>query len=212
MATAGTPATNDPTNGGVVPVKDQILCMPRLPCCRCLDGTATEIGINTGSAAWRVKSPLSQYQQPAVPIPIIPGSWASLPPAVWIGAPGAPEAVGDYEFELQFYVPDCVIPAQIYATGQAAADNRAVIYMDSNTSPSGSVPGFDTNNITPFTAGPYVGAGIHRLRFVVTNDGGPTGLLVRGVIRIQCPREIEHGPRSQTGTAVPAPDPAHGDR
>lgn len=179
-----------------------VLCAIKLPCCRCLDGTATEIPIDTGVAQWRVTPPGSAYQLAAVPIPPVPGAWTILlgPPAVWIGAPGAPETVGDYEFELQFYVPDCLIPAEILVNGQAAADNRADIWLDT-TFTGITVPSYDNLGITSFVAGPVSGPGIHRLRFVVTNDGGPTGLVAKGFIVVHCPRELEHGSGS-TGTVT----------
>jgi hypothetical protein len=173
--------------------KEGFLCIPKLPCCRCVDGTTTEINIDTGAASWRVTAPGGAYQQAAVPIPPHP-AWATLlGPAAWIGAPGAPETEGDYEFELQFYVPDCVIPAEILVTGQAAADNRADIFLDSSSSSLATVPSYDNSGITSFV-GSVSGAGIHRLRFVVTNDGGPTGLIVRAAIVVRCPRQLEHGP------------------
>lgn len=178
-----------------------VLCAIKLPCCRCLDGTATEIPIDTGVAPWRVTPPGSAYQLAAVPIPPVTGHWTALlgPPAVWIGAPGAPETVGDYEFELQFYVPDCLIPAGIKVTGQAAADNRADIWLDTNFTGI-NVPNYADQGITSFTV-PVTGPGIHRLRFVVTNDGGPTGLVVKGFIVVHCPRELEHG-SSSTGAVT----------
>lgn len=196
------------TRPGKPKTPEGILCVVRLPCCRCLDGTATEIPIDTGTAAWRVTPPGALYQQAAVPIPPVQGAWADLlGPAVWIGAPGAPETEGDYEFELQFYVPDCVIPAQIYVSGRAAADNRADIFLDSNTSPAGHVLGYDNANIAAFTVGPVSGPGIHRLRFVVTNDGGPTGLIVHGAILVRCPRQLEHGPAGEATAAGGPIDP-----
>lgn len=188
------PGKPNPTEG--------VLCAIKLPCCRCLDGTATEIPIDTGVAPWRVTPPGSAYQLAAVPIPPVPGAWTTLlsPPAVWIGAPGAPETVGVYEFELQFYVPDCLIPAEILVNGQAAADNRADIWLDT-TFTGITVPNYANAGITSFVAGPVSGPGIHRLKFVVTNDGGPTGLVVKGFIVVRCPRELEHGP-SSTGTVT----------
>src|SRR3954470_2282602 len=183
------------TKPSKVPIKEPFLCVPQLPCCRCLDGTTTEIKIDTGFASWRVTSPLSPYQQPAVPIPTVPSVWANLlAPAGWVGAPGAPEAVGDYEFELQFYVPDCVIPADINVSGRAAADNHALIFLDANTTPVATVPNYSNGGITAFVAGPVTGSGIHKLRIVVTNEGGPTGLIVNAGITVRCPRDLEHGP------------------
>ena len=178
------------------------LCAIKLPCCRCLDGTATEFTIDTGVAPWRVTPPGYGYQLAAAPIPLLPGAWTTLlAPAVWIGAPGAPETVGVYEFELQFYVPDCIIPAEIFVTGQAAADNMADIFIDAN----GLTPFVPTyTSATSFT-GQVSGSGIHRLRFFVTNEGGPTGLVVRGTILVRCPRELEHGPKgpaTATGGAI----------
>jgi hypothetical protein len=182
-----------------------VLCAIKLPCCRCLDGTETLIPIDTGVAAWRVTPPGSAYQLAAVPIPPVPGAWTTLlgPPAVWIGAPGAPETVGDYEFELQFYVPDCVIPAEIVVKGEAAADNWADIWLDTNSTGI-NVPTYDNSGITSFVAGPVSGPGIHRLRFVLTNAGGPTGLVVKGTIVVRCPRQLEHGSGvTATGTGRP---------
>jgi hypothetical protein len=180
--------------------KEGLLCVVRVPCCRCVDGTSTEIRIDTGAVPWRVTTPLSSLQQAAVPVASIPGSWANqLAPAIWIGPPGQPEDVGVYEYELQFYVPDCVIPSQIYVSGKAAADNRATIYFDGNLTTNPVVQGFTNGHITPFTVGPVTGTGVHKLRFAVTNDGGPTGLIVQAAITVRCPDKLEHG----VGGAVP---------
>jgi hypothetical protein len=177
---------------------ESVACAIKLPCCRCLDGSATEIKIDTGLAPWRVTTPQSQYQQIAVPVASIPGSWTTLlAPAVWIGPPGQPEDVGDYEYELQFYIPNCMIPSDIHVIGQAAADNRANVFLDGGPLLA-VVPGFTSP--TPFTAGPVTGTGIHKLRFVVTNDGGPTGLVVRAAIIVRCPEQLEHDPLGGTAT------------
>jgi hypothetical protein len=125
-----------------------------------------------------------------VPVASVPGSWTTLlAPAVWIGHPGQPEDMGDYIYDLEFYVPNCMIPSQIHVIGRAAADNRASIFLDGVPVPP-PVPGFTSP--TPFTAGPVTGTGVHTLRFVVTNDGGPTGLVVRAAITVRCPEQLEH--------------------
>lgn len=178
---------------------ESVACAIKLPCCRCLDGSATEIKIDTGLVPWRVTTPQSSIQQIAVPVASIPGSWTTLlAPAVWIGPPGQPEDIGDYEYELQFYVPNCRIPSDINVIGRAAADNRANIFLDSTSASPPLVPGFTTGDVTAFTAGPVTGTGIHKLRFVVTNDGGPTGLVVRATIIVRCPEELEHDPSGGT--------------
>jgi hypothetical protein len=145
-----------------------------------------------------VTTPQSPFQQIAVPVATIPGAWTTLlAPAVWIGPPGQPEDVGVYEYQLQFYVPNCRIPSEIRVIGQAAADNSANIFLD-NGPLQGVVPGFTSP--APFVAGPVTGTGIHKLRFVVTNEGGPTGLVVRAAIIVRCPEELEHDPFSGTPT------------
>lgn len=177
---------------------ESVACAIKLPCCRCLDGSSTQVNIDTGLAPWRVTTPQSQFQQIAVPVASIPGSWTTLlAPAVWIGPPGQPEDVGNYEYELQFYVPNCRIPSEIHVIGQAAADNRANVFLD-NGPLLAVVPGFTSP--APFNGGPVTGTGIHKLRFVVTNDGGPTGLVVKAAIIVRCPEELEHDPSGGTPT------------
>lgn len=167
----------------------------RIPCCRCLDGHTQTVTINTRAAPWRVDPPGVVPFQPVVPANNV--AWVPLPPAGWVGPPGPPAFNSDYVYQLQIYVPRCIIPARVTFAGRFAADNRGRMYLDGNliaTSLTFTVP-------TPFSSVP-LGPGIHTLNVIVHNDYGPTGLIVQGAITIVCPRELEQG----GGPLPPAPD------
>jgi hypothetical protein len=181
------------------------LCVTRLPCCSCTRNDSPRIAIHTGSVPWRVTTPSSPYPVAATPVSPLPSTlpgWASEPPAIWVGPPGAGinSPAGNYTYELEFYVPNCVIPSTITLSGEMAADNSARVYLDSNPAviharpqPAYYVPG------TLFSTAPITGAGVHKLRVVVNNLGGYTGLLFRGFITVACP------PITETGEAAPSP-------
>lgn len=167
----------------------------RVPCCRCLDGSTFSVTIDTRRAAWRVTQPNGSGPQPVVPA--THPAWAAVPPAGWVGPPGAPATVGDYEYELPFYVPPCVIDAPVQLSGRFGADNRARVFIDGNLVTQSQGPpnyGFQPGSITPFTT-TVTTPGLHRLRVIVSNIGGPTGLILQGTLTRTCPRDLERRER-----------------
>lgn len=178
------------------PSPEPILCVIRLPCCRCADGGILRIPIHTGTAQWRVTPPTTTLAQ--IVIPASNSGWtASLPPASWVTSSTASEEEGDHAFELQFYVSKCVIPSEIRISGQFAADNSAKMYLDGTL--IGSTAGFNTAQVAPFGGVvPSSSIGVHTLRAVLYNGApgvraGPSGLLVQGAIEIRCSDDPENG-------------------
>lgn len=172
----------------------------RVPCCRCLDGTTRTIAINSGTSPWQVSNPgAPNVFAPAVSATNV--AWTQLPPARWIGPVGGNSATGDYVYQLQIYVPRCVIPATVRIIGHFAADNRARLLHNGNQiAASLGTPdyGFLPGSVTPFTVNNLT-AGLHTLQLVVTNSGGPTGAVIRANVTSTCPRDLEHGgPRDLT--------------
>lgn len=172
-----------------------------LPCCRCLDGKSVTIKVSTGAVPWSVTPPgvgaptvaAVAASNPAWVLPSNP-AWTGAPPAVWVGAPGAIETPGTYLFQMPFHVPKCIIPMQVKISGKFAADNSGQLYVDGNlVTASAGTPsyGFLPGSVTPFTWTGTLAPGSHAIRFVVTNDDGPTGAIVAATITVTCPREAE---------------------
>ncbi|HVQ07845.1 MAG TPA: hypothetical protein VMS43_05380 [Allosphingosinicella sp.] len=162
----------------------------RVPCCRCLDGHQQVVNINTRTAPWQVGSPGSTGVQPVVAAGNV--SWYPVPPAGWVGPPGNPTAVGDYTYFIRIYVPRCTIPGRVILSGRFGADNSARVFLDSGQiAASQGTPnyGFLQGSITPFST--PVGPGVHTLRVVVRNIGGPTGMILQGQLTFTCPRDLE---------------------
>lgn len=183
------------------PAQAQIPVLPvpptaiRIPCCRCLDGHTQAVTINTRAAPWRVDPPGVIPFQPVVPANN--AAWVPLPPAGWVGPPGAPAFNSDYVYQLQIYVRRCIIPSRVSLAGRFAADNRGRMILDGNQIAVSST--FTALGVAPFSA--LLGPGLHTLNVIVHNDGGPTGLIVQGAITIICPRELEQG----GGPPLPGP-------
>jgi hypothetical protein len=165
------------------------LCPVRGLCCRCADGRQLQVDISTGVAPWRVRRG-NAPSQPAIVHPI--AAWtASLPPAQWITPPNAPEDGGDYVYELQYFVPECLIHSRFAVTGEWAVDNSGAISVDGGP-PFATNAGFQTGNVASFTVPPAgLTLGLHTLTVVVNNISGPTGLLLRARITTFCPLQAE---------------------
>ena len=175
-------------------------------CCRCLDGSGQEQRVDTGKAVWQVDLPGGGLSfQPVTPL-VKHVAWATLPPATWVGPAGGSTggAVGDYTYELKIYIPRCIIPSKVQITGRFAADNSAKVFADQTTVGSFTQVGgytgpanlnFQQANVTGFTAS-FSTPGVHTLRFVVNNIGGPTGLLVNGIMTSRCPDRLEYPGRA----------------
>jgi hypothetical protein len=171
-------------------------CAVNSICCQCADGSTKQVDLSTGIAPWRVTGPSSGPSQL-----VIGGgnsAWtASLPPAAWVVPPGAPQTVGNYQYTLQYNVPQCVIPANTVMTVQFASDDGATIAGTSFTS-----SGFAASSIPTFTLpATFTTPGPHTLIVNVNNVTGPTGLLVRATITTRCPLQQPTG-------AAPMPETA----
>lgn len=196
MAGKGAAASSEKKTHEPDPEPEPILCVIKLPCCRCIDGQTLVIPIHTGVAQWRVTPPTTTLPQTV--IPASNSGWtATLPPASWITSSVDSQEDGDYVYELQFYVSKCVIPSKITVAGQFAADNNAKMYLDGQL--IGSTPGFTSSNVAPFTGVILFSAiGVHTLQVVLHNGtpgvkAGPSGLLVEGTITIRCSNDPENG-------------------
>lgn len=196
-------ATGEPRRHEPAPTAEPMLCVIKLPCCRCIDGQTLTIPIHTGVAQWRVTPPTTQLAQTVMPASNS-GWTASLPPASWVTSSVDSEEEGNYSYELQFYVSRCVIPSEIKVSGEFAADNSAKMYLDGTL--IGTTAGFTSSQVAPFAGVvPPAAFGVHTLRADLFNGApgvkaGPSGLLVRGTITIRCSDDPENGTLpSETG-------------
>jgi hypothetical protein len=161
-----------------------------LPCCRCVDGSTQSISIDTGSAPWTF-GPAGGALAPAPVISPLTGGWTTaLAPAKWVG-PGANAPQGAYTYSLTINVPRCIIPARIAIVGRVAADNSETVLVDGvQIAQYTGIYGFQTPNIVRFNAPPPpLAPGPHTLQVAVHNEGGPSGMVLNGTIRITCPKE-----------------------
>jgi hypothetical protein len=177
-------------------------CVINSICCQCADGSIKTVDLSTGIAPWRVTVPGSTTSQ------LVVGggnsAWtASAPSAQWVVPPGAPQTGGTYVYTLQYNVPNCVIPASVVMTIQAASD-------DSGGAISVGGPPFATASFfgigtIPTIIVPPAGTtppGLHTLTVRVNNQGGtPTGLLAKVTITTRCPFQ----PPTGTGLATEGP-------
>lgn len=162
-----------------------------LPCCRCLDGKKTSVNVSTGTAPWSVAFGNSG----AAPAGLVSNvAWTPVPPGKWIG-PGS-DKEGDYTYQMPFQVPKCLIPMQVTISGKFAADNSAKLSIGGNVvASSQGTPnyGFLPGSVTPFTWSGTLAPGPQSITVVVTNSGGPTGLVVAATITVTCPN-MNSGP------------------
>jgi hypothetical protein len=165
----------------------------RIACCKCVDGSQQRVNASTGTAPWKVAPPGSSAYQQVVPAGHV--GWTSLAPASWVGPSGAPQAAGDYTYQLQVYVPRCTLPPHVVISGRFAADNGARLVVDGAqvTASIGTANyGFLPGSVTSFTKD-ISSPGVHNIQFVVHNSDGPTGLVVQAAISSVCPKDLEQG-------------------
>ena len=162
-------------------------CVINSICCQCADGSTKQVNLNTGFAPWRVTGPSGGASQ--LVIGASNSAWtASLPPAQWVGPPGAPETPGNYTYTLEYFIPQCVIPANVFITLQFSADDSATLAGTGFTA-----SGFNTNGPTFILPAAFNTPGLHTLTIVVNNVVGPTGLLVRATLNTRCPLQQPTG-------------------
>lgn len=164
----------------------------QLPCCRCLDGKKTTVNASTGAVPWNVAFGNSAAQPAGLASNV---AWTPVPPGKWIGSGSENEGV--YTFQMPFQMPKCVIPMQVTISGKFAADNSGKLYIGGNlVASSQGTPdyGFLPGSVTPFTWSGTLAPGPQSIKVVVTNSGGPTGLVVAATITVTCPRQpLDHG-------------------
>jgi hypothetical protein len=149
--------------------------------------TQTERKRNQRTAS---SSQLNSIAVLGVPVAQPNPAWTqTLSPALWIAPPGAPQAIGTYVYTTTFNVPACTIPSTVSLAGKFAADNAAQLYIDNNATPfvlNGPANyGFQTGSIASFQASP-LSPGTHTIKVLVTNIGGPTGLVVQAAVTRNC--------------------------
>jgi len=134
-------------------------------------------------------------------------TWVFAPPAQWItpkpsnaatGVHGTFKTltdVGDYDYVFSFTLGPEWQTHPCRLRFQYAADNQVTFSLDGNqfaTSGNNVFPTLQPQVISPIPSPP----GTHTVLARVHNDGGPTGLLVKGVVECTCTRFID-----------PVPDP-----
>ncbi|MGD0233892.1 MAG: PEP-CTERM sorting domain-containing protein [Syntrophorhabdales bacterium] len=103
----------------------------------------------------------------------------------WIGLQSTARyySAGLYDYDITFDLTG-LNPATAVITGEFAADNNAVIYLN-GTSTGATTPTLGFSSFTPFTISSGFVSGVNTLKFQVTNladvatFGGPTGLQVQ---------------------------------
>lgn len=161
---------------------------PTLGCCKCLGGTNTLDLSTISSNNWTVNG------NPVVPVTQIHSAWNINPgPAKWVStsAGGGNGSAGNFDYKLNFVVPECTIQQKLTLSGNYGGDNTVTVYLDNTTNPVSSCPGiwcFSTshqplpNFSTPISPGP------HTLIVRVNNAGGPSGMFINARLTGDCAR------------------------
>lgn len=164
--------------------------LPSLPCCRCL-GDVVMLDLGTGKSSpidplWKVNG------GPAYTTPPYPGWITTLAPANWIQPVASPTPSpqvpgGVYKYTVQFNVPTCTIPSEVRLEGKFAADNSAKVFLDGNPVTACTVPTCFKGPTAPVSFSvPSILPGPHTLTIDVTNNGGPSGLVVAAQLKGEC--------------------------
>ena len=144
-------------------------------------------GEGTGGTALLVGTTDSNYSLISAPsgVPLTAiattpnGSWTvNTSTADWI-SPGSSGntswPVGNYDYQTTFSLTG-LNPATAELSGKWAADNNACIFL--NGASTGQCVGFASfGALTPFSITSGFDAGLNTLDFVVTNGGGPSGVI-----------------------------------
>lgn len=162
----------------------------KVPCCTCVDGSVKTLNLSTGAVPWTMSGPGASGNAVGLSHP----SWNAVSGASWVGPTGGASGAqpGTFTYAVRFYVPRCVIGAKVTIDGQLGGDNRATVGLDgpgnigATTSP---LNGFQTPNFHTFSR--PVTAGWHTLTVTVTNQSGPSGMALRAIVKMECPRDPE---------------------
>lgn len=172
----------------------------RAVCCKCVDGSQQKVSLDSRTAPWRVATG-SGAAAPVVNATPDPG-WSPLAPAGWVKPASATTSAATYTYTLTIVVPRCVIGGRVSIKGQFGADNSATLWLGTTqiSATSGGINGFKAPNFGSFSTS--LNSGTHVLRMVVSNAGGPTGMILSGAVITECPRSPE------LGAAVTGGEPA----
>lgn len=144
---------------------------------RCQD---LKLNISSGTAQWGLTqvaagSTLVVGAAPVVAVPV--SSWAVSPNSKWLGSSKTGEAKGEYTYELEFCL--CWSFEKAVMNFTVWTDNEATVFLNSTqlgttSSTSFSGPGTPINTSSGFQSG------VNKLKVVVKNSGGPTGMMLSG--------------------------------
>ena len=165
----------------------QVAPVAQLNCCRCLDGPASSLNLNTGQASpadqlWTVNGVAATTS--ASPN----GNWLTSIPTGWIEP--AVSSAGPFRYKTSFIVPNCTIPMAVSLSGRFAADNNGVVTLDGTTVLASCTGNncFSSSGGAPFTFNvPSIAPGFHTLQVDVNNLNGVTGLSVQATLRAVLP-------------------------
>jgi hypothetical protein len=164
-----------------------------LGCCECV-GQVVSLNVSTGQGSgstdpfWLVNT-LAAY----VTAPVI-GAWVTSPPAQWIQPLASPlpstnVPPGVYKYKLKFNVLNCTIPIQYRLEGCFAADNSVIVKLDNVPKYTCSTGSCFGTCISPTISLGSLSPTTHTLEFDVTNNEGPSGLIVNAQIKGQCAKQ-----------------------
>lgn len=164
----------------------------RVPCCTCVDGSVKTLTLSTGAVPWSMSGPGASGNAVGLSHP----SWNTVTGASWVGPTGGASSAqaGTFTYTVRFEVPRCAINSRAILKGELGADNKGTVMLDGNNLGSTLTPtlGFKTPNFRTFSSSPLT-PGMHTLTVTVTNESGPSGMALRGIVEMQCPKGAELG-------------------
>lgn len=170
----------------------QVAPVAQLKCCRCLDGPASSLNLNTGQASptdqlWTVNGVAATTSTSPN------GNWLTSIPTGWIEP--AVASVGTFRYKASFIIPSCTIPMAVSLSGRFAADNNGVVTLDGTVIASCTGNNcFSSSGGAPFTFNvPSIAPGFHTLQVDVNNLNSVTGVSVQATLRAVC-RQCEPCP------------------
>lgn len=162
--------------------------VPNLPCCKCLEGGNSLDLSTTPANKWTVNGSPVAFVSPVNAGWISPTGTAQWVSTVvdgstsWTSVPA-----GNYEYKLQFHIPDCAIDQEVTLSGTLGGDNSVEIDLDTT---SNKLAECITGNcfkapLTTFTKAGLL-PGTHFLIVKVKNSEGPSGMFVDAKLTSRC--------------------------
>lgn len=140
-----------------------------------------DLNVSSGVAAWQVKNPGSSSTFNVATICTANTAWNNQAGSKWI-CPGKDEVKGDHTYRLKFKLCSGFKNPILNMT-LLGDDLIKIVTLNGQTIPS-PLPGGDHFSIAPFacSTNQFFKTGVNELVIVVYNNGGPTGLNVKGSI------------------------------